>query len=385
MTGLIVVPRHFFTADIIQARKPLSPTARRAGWQGCNILIGQVPPSGRIPLIARGAHVPKGEVLDRWRATRRRRAVRVSSILKDASLNARGWLLAVMKAVEAVGRPEFTLNDVYAHEAALSALYPDNHNVRPKIRQQLQVLRDRGWLEFTARRGTYRLTGPLSRWERGRCAGFPAHIIPTPPRFPFPFNAPPLFFAFSPTSVPGRRRLCPSRRSGRCARPAFRGGGGSVGSGVRRGRRRFRPRCGVRGLAAFSALKQRATASRAIGPRLRRSRSGSPRDDPGQGSGGDTRTVPGGRRRRPLPAGGDCGKALRAPPAASCRQTPRAERHAKPTRSRRAAEAEGGAERRRRRRGASNGGRGVGRRVPPTRSLRDHPPSPREGKERGST
>lgn len=119
-----------------------------------------MPASGRIPLITRGAHVPKGEVLDRWRATRRRRAMRVSSILKDAGLNARGWLLAVMKAVDAVGRPEFTLDDVYVHETALSALYPDNRNVRPKIRQQLQVLRDRGWLEFTARRGTYRRVTP---------------------------------------------------------------------------------------------------------------------------------------------------------------------------------------------------------------------------------
>ena len=63
-----------------------------------------------------------------------------------------------MKAVEAVGKAEFHLDDVYAHEATPAALYPDNHNVRPKIRQQLQVLRDRGWLEFTARRGTYRRT-----------------------------------------------------------------------------------------------------------------------------------------------------------------------------------------------------------------------------------
>lgn len=94
VTDLIVVPRHFFTQDIIQARKPLGPNARRAGWQGCNILIGQVPLSGRIPLITRGSHVSKGEVLDRWRAT---------LFLKDASLTARGCLLAVMKAVEAIG------------------------------------------------------------------------------------------------------------------------------------------------------------------------------------------------------------------------------------------------------------------------------------------
>lgn len=76
--------------------------------------------------------------------------------LHDTRLEARGWLLAVMTAVEAVGKPEFTLDEVYAHEAALAALYPGNHNVRPKIRQQLQVLRDRGWLAFTERRGAYR-------------------------------------------------------------------------------------------------------------------------------------------------------------------------------------------------------------------------------------
>ncbi|WP_296817279.1 hypothetical protein [Brevundimonas sp.] len=53
------------------------------------------------------------------------------------------------------GRPEFTLTDVYAHEAALAALYPGANNVRPKIRQQRQALRDRGWLAFNGR-GTYR-------------------------------------------------------------------------------------------------------------------------------------------------------------------------------------------------------------------------------------
>ena len=75
--------------------------------------------------------------------------------LRDEGLKARGWLLAVMGAVEAVGRPEFTLAEVYAQEGRLAALYPGNNNVRPKIRQQLQVLRDRGWLAFDGR-GRYR-------------------------------------------------------------------------------------------------------------------------------------------------------------------------------------------------------------------------------------
>ncbi|MGQ2990174.1 MAG: DpnI domain-containing protein [Brevundimonas sp.] len=157
VTDLIVVPAHFFTEAIIEPRKPLSMTARRAGWQGCNILIGQVPLAGRISLIRTGLHVPKATVLDQWRST---------LFLRDTKQTARGWLLAVMNAVEAIGRPEFNLDDVYAHEAALSALYPGNNNVRPKIRQQLQMLRDRGWLEFNGR-GTYRLAASLSRRERG--------------------------------------------------------------------------------------------------------------------------------------------------------------------------------------------------------------------------
>ena len=105
--------------------------------------------AGRIPLIRHGAPRPQAEVRAAWTAT---------LFLRETRPEARGWLLAVMGAVEAVGRPEFTLDEVYAHEARLAALYPGNRNVRPKIRQQLQVLRDRGWLAFTERRGTYRRT-----------------------------------------------------------------------------------------------------------------------------------------------------------------------------------------------------------------------------------
>ena len=56
-----------------------------------------------------------------------------------------------MKCVEAIGRPEFTLAEVYGFEARLAAIYPGNNNVRPKIRQQLQVPRDMGRLEFGGR------------------------------------------------------------------------------------------------------------------------------------------------------------------------------------------------------------------------------------------
>jgi type II restriction enzyme len=86
-------------------------------------------------------------VLAKWKRT---------LFLRRESIDARGWLIEVMKSVEMIGRREFTLDDVYAFEAPLSAIYPNNNNVRPKIRQQLQVLRDNGFLEFTGR-GQYRL------------------------------------------------------------------------------------------------------------------------------------------------------------------------------------------------------------------------------------
>lgn len=148
VTDLILVPSHFFTTDIIEPKNETWPKGRSAPWRGCNILIGHVPASGRIGLIRDGMATPKADVRSAWSATR---------FLRDEGLKARGWLLAVMGAVEAVGRPEFTLAEVYAQEARLSALYPGNNNVRPKIRQQLQVLRDRGWLAFNGR-GTYRRT-----------------------------------------------------------------------------------------------------------------------------------------------------------------------------------------------------------------------------------
>ncbi len=60
--------------------------------------------------------------------------------------------------MEGLGRSAFSLEDVYACEAQLAALYPGNNNVRPKIRQQLQVLRDQGYLAFEGR-GRYRRVG----------------------------------------------------------------------------------------------------------------------------------------------------------------------------------------------------------------------------------
>jgi type II restriction enzyme len=149
VTNFLVVPKHFFVREIIEERKPLSSTARRAGWIGSNILLNEVPESGKIFIVRSGQELPKEAVLAKWQRT---------LFLRDQDQEARGWLIEVMKCVESMGRQEFTLDDVYAFESKLGRLYPGNRNVRPKIRQQLQFLRDRGFLDFVSR-GYYRLRG----------------------------------------------------------------------------------------------------------------------------------------------------------------------------------------------------------------------------------
>lgn len=147
VVNLFIVPKHFFVREIIEERKPLALTARRAGWIGSNILLSRVPDSGKIHIVQNSVVRAKELVLADWQRT---------LFLRGEAPEARGWLLDVMKCVESLGTREFTLDEVYGFERQLGELYPGNQNVRPKIRQQLQYLRDQGFLEFVSR-GNYRL------------------------------------------------------------------------------------------------------------------------------------------------------------------------------------------------------------------------------------
>ena len=148
MQNLLVIPSHFFVPEIIERRKPLARTARRAGWVGCNILFSQIPLAGRVSLVSEGRPVSKPTVLAAWQRT---------LFLRDQKkVEARGWTLDVMRCVEQLSMPEFSLADIYTYEGRLSKLHANNRHVRAKIRQQLQVLRDAGYLEFIGQ-GRYRV------------------------------------------------------------------------------------------------------------------------------------------------------------------------------------------------------------------------------------
>lgn len=145
--NLLLVPHFFFTETVIERRKPLSSTARRAGWVGCNILLEEIPPEGKLNLVSDGL------INDARQIRKHFEHIRGLSNLKG---DVRGWTLDVLRAVRKLNKAEFVLSDIYAFEPALAAAHPGNRNIRPKIRQQLQKLRDLKLLRFVSP-GRYRI------------------------------------------------------------------------------------------------------------------------------------------------------------------------------------------------------------------------------------
>lgn len=149
VTNFLVIPKHFFTQEIIEERKPLAPSAKRAGWVGCNILLNQIPQTGKIYFVRDRQVIPTKKILTEWKKT--------LFLREEKIIPARNWLLDIMRSIEKLNKQEFTLWDMYAFEHHLSKLHPNNRHVKDKIRQQLQILRDNNYIEFVGN-GNYRLT-----------------------------------------------------------------------------------------------------------------------------------------------------------------------------------------------------------------------------------
>jgi type II restriction enzyme len=145
--NLLLIPRFAFSLAAVEKRKPLALTARRAGWIGCNILLDKIPLDARIPIIRDAKFLTPKSVRDAYLKVRP---------LAKLSAEKRGWTLDVLNAIHSLKKKEFSISEAYTLEPELSKLHPANRNVRPKIRQQLQVLRDLGLLHFLGS-GHYRL------------------------------------------------------------------------------------------------------------------------------------------------------------------------------------------------------------------------------------
>lgn len=139
VNDLIFIPKHFFVPDIIERRKALSESARRAGWVGCNILIDKIPDQGKIHIVS------GGEILDRDSIVSK---VSMSDKLQVENIQNRGWLFDILNCINHIKNQFFTLDEIYGFEEVLQIKHPNNNNIKPKIRQQLQFLRDKGFIAF---------------------------------------------------------------------------------------------------------------------------------------------------------------------------------------------------------------------------------------------
>ena len=145
INDFIVIPKYFFTPKIIEKRKPLKETARRAGWIGCNILFNKIPNEGKIFIIKNKTKINKEEIL---------KTLNTTSFIKDIKLSNRSWIMDILNCINFLN-DIFSLSDIYNFELELKNLHPENNYIKNKIRQQLQFLRDKNYIEFLGK-GKYR-------------------------------------------------------------------------------------------------------------------------------------------------------------------------------------------------------------------------------------
>lgn len=144
--SLNMIPKFFVTPSMLEKRKPLSENARRAGWIGCNFLLDKLPNEGKISIIKDEIIEDKSTVNKQWNKM---------FFLANKKPEFRGWTSDVLKIVQEQDS-EFRLDDIYKFESYFKELHPENNNVKAKIRQQLQILRNNKILKFKEK-GVYEL------------------------------------------------------------------------------------------------------------------------------------------------------------------------------------------------------------------------------------
>ncbi|MDE5980300.1 MAG: hypothetical protein K2G84_09750, partial [Muribaculaceae bacterium] len=139
VTNLIIIPQYFLVPGIIEERPPLKEGTRRAGWIGCNIELNSIPSFGKIAIIEHSNAIDPATVIANYNNTLN---------LKTTSLDVRGWMMDILHIIDKIPSPIFKLSEVYQHIQELQLKHPENHFIEAKIRQQLQRLRDKGFISF---------------------------------------------------------------------------------------------------------------------------------------------------------------------------------------------------------------------------------------------
>ena len=121
---LIAVHPVFVTPSVIRKRATAHtrPKSGQLYWM-CDFDLSGIPDIGKIVVVNEHTARPEKDVRAEFAALKP---------LAEVSKRTRGWTGLVLDAVRKIGRAEFTLAEVYAYEAAMHAVYPENSHVRDK-------------------------------------------------------------------------------------------------------------------------------------------------------------------------------------------------------------------------------------------------------------
>ncbi len=140
VVNFLAVPSFMFMPNMIVPRNKGIPN--RQNYIMCNIDISSIPNSGKIFFVKNGQVEPKNKILDEWNKT---------LFLRDSKTEQKSWLIDIMMCIDKLDKKEFSLQEFYTFVPYLKTKHPNNNFIKDKIRQQLQVLRDKRFLKFTAR------------------------------------------------------------------------------------------------------------------------------------------------------------------------------------------------------------------------------------------
>ena len=165
VTDLFVIPGHFLSLRTVRQRPPLKHTAKRAGHIGSQILLNLLPDEARVYVVKNGIDRSPPVVRRDWKRY---------EFLKEGG----GWTADILSCVRILeletSSTEFALQDFYNRfEDELASRYPENQNIKAKIRQQLQYLRNRDVITFLGK-GRYWIK-PYKLLEKGN--GWTADIL----------------------------------------------------------------------------------------------------------------------------------------------------------------------------------------------------------------
>ena len=153
ITNFLVVPKYFFTKNVIIKRP--KALKGRSNYFMSDIDFSAIPESWKIHYINNWTYKTRTEILEEWNK------VKFLEEIKDKKgtekWEAKWWLLDIMLCIEKLDKKIFHLKELDIFLEELQLKHPKNNYIKDKIRQKIQVLRDKWYLEFVDWKGNYKI------------------------------------------------------------------------------------------------------------------------------------------------------------------------------------------------------------------------------------